>query len=166
MHATEIPIATPCGADWRSMKPTDNKRFCDSCRKHVHDLSAMTKEEARAVLASPPVEGLCVRYLHDVHGDIVFQQGPIAPTLLVRAKRFAMVAAAAALPMAMAACGGGATGSPPPLMGAVACPVPPIPTPSASASAIAPEVLIPAMGAPPAIAPSAAPSAAPLAPTP
>jgi hypothetical protein len=155
MHATEVPIATPCGADWRTMKPTDNKRFCDSCKKHVHDLSAMTSAEARAVLASPPVEGLCVRYLHDAHGDIVFQQAPIAPTLLVRAKRMARVAAIAALPMAMAACAAGATtGSPPPVMGAVACPVP-----SASASAIAPEVLVPMMGAPPAMVPQTAPSA-------
>ncbi len=156
MHANEIPIATPYGADWRTMKPTDNKRFCDACKKHVHDLSAMTQDEARAVLASPPVEGLCVRYLHDAHGDIVFQ--PIAPTFLVRAKRLAMMAAAAALPMAMAACGGGAS-NPPPMMGAVACPTPPIPEPSASASAVAPEVLIPTMGAPPAQVPQAAPSA-------
>jgi hypothetical protein len=157
MHASEIPIASPCGADWRTMKPTDTKRFCESCQKHVHDLSAMTRDEARAVLASPPVEGLCVRYLHDAHGDIVFRQGPIAPTLLVRAKRLATAAAAAALPLAMAACAGNATtGSPPPMMGAVACPAPPMP----SASAVAPEPLIPRMGD---VAPPSAP--APIAPS-
>jgi hypothetical protein len=156
MHASDIPIATPCGADWRTMKPTDTKRFCDACKKHVHDLSAMTKAEARAVLASPPIEGLCVRYLHDVHGDIVFQQGPIAPTLLVRAKRMAMVAAAAALPMTMAACG--TFGRPQPTMGD---PLPAMPAPSASASAVAPDALSPMMGDVSPAMPETAPSATP-----
>jgi hypothetical protein len=155
MHAREIPISTPCGADWRTMKPSDTKRFCDTCKKHVHDLSAMTRGEAQAVLASPPVEGLCVRYLRDAHGDIVFRQGPIAPTLLVRARRIALVAAAAALPMAMAACG--TMGSPRPTMGS---PVPTTPNPSASASADAPDTLVPMMGevVAPAVAPSSTPS--------
>jgi hypothetical protein len=155
MHATEIPIASPCGADWRMMKPTDTKRFCDSCQKHVHDLSAMTKAEARAVLASPPLAGLCVRYIHDAHGDIVFRQGPIAPTLLVRAKRIAIVAAAAAFPIAMTACG---AAPPPHSMGS------PLPTAPAtavpSASAVAAEPLTPMMGG------MASPSMAPVAPAP
>jgi hypothetical protein len=156
MNVSEVPVASPCGADWRTMKPTDTKRFCDACKKHVHDLSAMTKSEARAVLASPPVEGLCVRYLHDAHGDIVFRQGPIAPTLLVRAKRMATFAAAAALPMAMAACG--TMGRPQPTMGA---PLPAMPAPSASASGVAPEVLIPVMGDVAPATPEAVPSATP-----
>jgi hypothetical protein len=147
MRTSEIPILSPCSADWRTMKPQDRKRFCDSCKKHVHDLSAMTSAEARAVLASPPLEGLCVRYLHDAHGDIVFQADPIPPTFLVRAKR---LAAYAALPVAMAACTVGRA-TPPPVMGAPACPFPPPPASAASASgAVAPE-LIPVMGEPPAV---------------
>jgi hypothetical protein len=35
----------------------------------VHDLSTMTSVEARSLLASPPTEGLFVRYLYDTHGE-------------------------------------------------------------------------------------------------
>ena len=138
MRATEIPIASPCGADWRTMKPSDTKRFCDTCQKHVHDLSAMTPEGARALLASPPTEGLCVRYLHDAHGDVVFRAAPLPAGMLVRAKRLATAAAAVAWPMALAACSSPMNEMPEPMMmGAVACPMPPPPAPSASASASA-----------------------------
>jgi hypothetical protein len=109
MLSNEIPIASPCGADWRTMKPSDSKRFCDACNKHVHDLSSMTESEARAVLASPKAEGLCVRYLHDAYGDIVFRPVPIPPSLLVRARRVAVSAAgvaALAMPMTLVACMG------------------------------------------------------------
>ncbi len=139
MRATEITIETPCGQDWQSMKPGDQKRFCGECKKHVHDLSAMSRAEARDVLESRPTEGLCVRYLYDAHGDIVFRDAPIPASFLSRAKR---LAAAAALPMSLAACSGAMGETPPPpmpMMGAVACPMPeippqPPPTPSASAA--------------------------------
>jgi hypothetical protein len=141
MHATDLSIASPCGADWRAMKPSDKKRFCDTCRKHVHDLSAMPEDEARAVLASPPLEGLCVRFLYDAHGDVVFRPREIvAPSLLVRAKRLATYAVAAAFPVALTACMGAAAPAPPVMMGAVACPMPPTPSenpPDVSASALA-----------------------------
>jgi hypothetical protein len=143
MRATDIQIETPCGQDWQSMKPGDRKRFCGDCKKFVHDLSSMTRAEAREVLHSKPAEGLCVRYLYDAHGDVVFRD-TIPATFLSRAKRIAAVAAAAALPMSLAACSGGlgepAQPPPMPMMGAVACPMepPPPPTPSGSASALAP----------------------------
>ena len=90
------------------MKPADmKKRFCDECELHVHDLSAMTKREARAVLAS---EGLCIRYLYDQHGAVVFSDDArlVAPSALVRAKRFVQGAMAVALPMTLTACIGAA----------------------------------------------------------
>ncbi len=140
MQATEIAIETPCGQDWQSMKPGDRKRFCGECKKHVHDLSSMSRAEAREVLQSRPTEGLCVRYLYDAHGDVVFRDAPIPASFLSRAKR---IAAAAALPMSLAACSGSMGETPPPpmpMMGSIACPMPepppqPEPPPSASASA-------------------------------
>jgi hypothetical protein len=132
MRATDISINSPCGADWTTMKPSDNKRFCDTCKKHVHDLSAMTKDEAHAVLASPPLEGLCVRFLHDAYGDVVFQpERTLPPSLLVRARRLASYAVVAAIPVGLTACMGARVEAPAPMMGAVACPLPPPPAPSA-----------------------------------
>jgi hypothetical protein len=112
MNKNEIPIASPCGQDWRSMKPGQKGRYCDACKKTVHDLSAMTRREARALLAAPPTEGLCVRYLYDAHGDIAFRDTVPAGSL-VRAKRALAAAAALALPMSLAACMGAAV--PPPV---------------------------------------------------
>jgi hypothetical protein len=152
MRANDIPIASPCTVDWRTMKPSDTKRFCETCKKHVHDLSSMTKVDARALLASPPTEGLCVRYLFDARGEIVFR--PIPATMLSRAKRFATAAAAVSLPMAIAACSGAVNDIPQPTMGVVACPLPLPPEASPDAAADVPtpppqEIL----GEPPALPP-------------
>jgi hypothetical protein len=147
MRATDIHIESPCGADWQSMKPGDRKRFCDACKKHVHDLSAMSKDEAREVLSSPPTEGLCVRYLYDAHGDVVFRDTPMPASFLSRAKRFA----ALTLPMGLAACSGAMADTPPPpvpMMGAVACPMPD-PPPAPTGSAIAPTPPTPSASADP-----------------
>ena len=103
MRRDDIRIESPCGMDWAGMKPADAKRrFCDTCKMHVHDLSSMTRGEAKALLASAETEGLCIRYLYDQHGDVVFTDS------LVRAKRFVAGALAVALPMTLTACMGAA----------------------------------------------------------
>jgi len=71
MDRNDIPIPTPCRADWDTMSAGD--RWCAECQKHVHDLSAMTSDQARALLTGPETEGLCVRYLCDTSGVVVFQ---------------------------------------------------------------------------------------------
>jgi hypothetical protein len=114
MNRTEIPIASPCNADWSTMTLADRGRFCGACRKVVRELRQMTEVEARALLASPPTEGLCVRYVHDATGEILFRHDDLVPVgkLLRRA---AVVALAAVLPLGSAACMGAApalTGSP------------------------------------------------------
>jgi hypothetical protein len=69
------------------------------------------------------------------HGEIVFQGAPLAPRMLVRAKRIAGSAAAAMLPLAFAACSSSIGESEPlvrPTMGAISCPLPPPDPPDAS----------------------------------
>jgi hypothetical protein len=127
MNRTDLPIASPCTADWTTMTLADRGRFCGQCRKVVRELAQMTEAEARAMLASPPTEGLCVRYVHDATGEIVFRPDVVPLARLVRVKRAAVAAlAAASLPLAVAGCMGAAP-SPPMMMGAVA----PTPVPSA-----------------------------------
>jgi hypothetical protein len=90
------------------MTKEGQKRFCDSCKKHVHDLSSMSLPQARALLAAPSTDGLCVRYLYDETGTIQFKptDALVKPSALVRARKFVAGAAALAIPLSLNACMG------------------------------------------------------------
>ncbi|MEL6341731.1 MAG: hypothetical protein AAFV53_01265 [Myxococcota bacterium] len=96
MKRDDVQIPSPCSADWSEMTGDDARRFCDQCAKHVHDLSAMTEPEAKALLKTASSAGeLCVRYTVGADQTITFRKN--------RARRLAtagMVAAglAAAIP--------------------------------------------------------------------
>ncbi|HEV7858661.1 MAG TPA: ankyrin repeat domain-containing protein [Pyrinomonadaceae bacterium] len=64
-----INIPAPCSADWDSMKGNDQVRFCSQCSLSVHNLSAMTRKEARKVVAASGGK-LCVRYYKKPNGRI------------------------------------------------------------------------------------------------
>lgn len=70
MKSSDVPIPEPCGEDWAGMTGDERRRFCARCDQHVHDLSAMTETEARAVVATPEV---CVRYTVDPDDHIRFR---------------------------------------------------------------------------------------------
>jgi hypothetical protein len=112
MLKREIPIVTPCGADWSTMAPAEAKRrLCVECNKHVHDVSAMSEAEARDAIAGGTA---CVRYLYDRDGNVLFGAPPegarIVPAsaLLAKNARTKWLAAAAmiAAPLVFEACGG------------------------------------------------------------
>jgi hypothetical protein len=63
-----LHIPEPCTADWDAMRGDAKRRFCGSCSKHVHDLSAMTRPEARRVLDQGSV---CVRFQQDQAGNVL-----------------------------------------------------------------------------------------------
>jgi hypothetical protein len=148
MNRTDLPIATPCTVDWTTMTLADRGRFCGQCKKVVRELAQLTETEARSLLASPPTEGLCVRYVHDTTGEIVFRPDVMPVGRLARVRRAAAVAlAAASLPLAAAGCMGAAPmpppvmGAPPETMGAVTMGTPPEPVaptpPAPSANPVA-----------------------------
>jgi hypothetical protein len=101
MRSTDIRIEDPCEEDWGAMRPEDGRRFCDRCTKHVHDLSSMTEAQAREVLARKEDRRVCVRYLHDDQGRIVFRQPDVVPVTSLSRRD---VRPAAALAVALAAC--------------------------------------------------------------
>ena len=41
MNRSEIPIASPCSADWSTMTLADRGRFCGQCRKVVRELAQL-----------------------------------------------------------------------------------------------------------------------------
>lgn len=78
MHRAQLPILNPCSEDYAAMDGPAQRRFCDRCDKHVHDLSAMTEPEAKALLdGRAPGQRLCVRYRCGTDGRIAFR-----PTVL------------------------------------------------------------------------------------
>ncbi|PRQ07286.1 hypothetical protein [Enhygromyxa salina] len=74
MSRLHLPIKDPCHENWDAMsREGEGRRFCESCTKHVHDLSAMTERKARSVLADESAKGrVCVRYTADTAGNINF----------------------------------------------------------------------------------------------
>jgi hypothetical protein len=75
----------------------DAQRFCGVCVKNVHDLSALTEPQARAVLADESTKGrMCVRYKADRDGNIKFKAETVTATSLWR-----MTLAAAGMTLAL-----------------------------------------------------------------
>lgn len=111
MHRDDVPITTPCGADWSDMTAVDARaRLCASCNKVVHDLSAMDERDVRRTVSAGPV---CVRYLYDAHGRVLFgapEGATVVPAsaLLSKAARnkWLRAAALAATAIVFEACGG------------------------------------------------------------
>jgi hypothetical protein len=103
MKTGELPIKSPCDVDWATMDPRKTGRFCGDCKKVVQDLSSMREADARKRVAAAP-EGLCIRYLHDEHGNIWFKDTPLvsAGSLL---RKSASLAALALMPMLTACMG-------------------------------------------------------------
>jgi hypothetical protein len=62
-----IQVEAPCTVDWESMHGDDRVRFCSYCQRHVHNLSAVTEDEA-ARLICDQADRLCVRFSRDAKG--------------------------------------------------------------------------------------------------
>jgi len=89
-----ISVATPCTEDWNAMTGDAKRRFCGSCRLHVHDLSAMTRDEAESLLRT--AEGrTCVRFRRRPDGRVVTKDCLTVRDRLRRRARRVRIAAAA-----------------------------------------------------------------------
>lgn len=101
MTTAPIPLEL-CPRRYAEMKRKgETSRYCDECRKSVYDLSAMTRAEAVALLASSC--DLCVRYLYDLRGRPVHRPSG-------KKRVWLAVAAMAAAPLLIEACGGAPRG--------------------------------------------------------
>jgi hypothetical protein len=63
-----LDVPNPCTVPWRSMTGSQQVRFCTQCRKNVYNLSAMTADEAEAILATGSP---CVRFYRRGDGTVV-----------------------------------------------------------------------------------------------
>ncbi|MEO8028739.1 MAG: carboxypeptidase-like regulatory domain-containing protein [Bryobacteraceae bacterium] len=90
-HVLEnLRVETPCQADWNEMTGDRRARFCDHCQKSVHDVSAMTREDAAALLASG--EKVCVRFSRDAAGAMMTADS--GSYVLLQRRTFAAILAA------------------------------------------------------------------------
>lgn len=116
MDRASLTLAFPCTADFSRMREVPGGRHCDDCDKVVHDLSSMSEADAREVLRSQPPDRVCVRYVYEPDGRVVFGGVPrgvaIVPEHALSRKwkhTLALAAAAAAtsaVAMLIEACGG------------------------------------------------------------
>ncbi len=73
MRSNQLPIDSPCHESWEAMDGDAERRFCGVCQKHVHNLSAMRHDDARALLAESAGTNLCVRYSAETDGSLRFR---------------------------------------------------------------------------------------------
>ncbi|MFO0740062.1 MAG: hypothetical protein U0270_29455 [Labilithrix sp.] len=65
-------IATPCSMQWDDLQGHDErKRFCRSCKKHVYNVSSLTKDEAEAFLHEQLGRDVCVFFYRRADGTIM-----------------------------------------------------------------------------------------------
>jgi hypothetical protein len=80
-----LPIARPCDASFAAMEGDAQRRHCAECDKHVHDLSARTEDEARALLRAARGTTLCVRFARDALGNVRFRSAALAAAVSLAA---------------------------------------------------------------------------------
>ena len=101
-----LRIASPCKAPWENMDGDDRVRFCRECNRNVYNLTAMTRREARRVIAER--EGrLCVRFYQRRDGTVLTSDCPVGAKrsfLLGGVRAAAAVVAVAAGVKALSAC--------------------------------------------------------------
>jgi hypothetical protein len=68
-----IHVASPCGARWADMIGDDRVRHCAQCNLCVHNLTAMNRQEAEAVLARLADGRVCARFWKRTDGTVLTQ---------------------------------------------------------------------------------------------
>lgn len=66
----QVRVGEPCPADWEAMRGDERVRFCEGCRRHVHNLSAMTRDEAERLVCEAAGR-LCVRFQPSPAGGVL-----------------------------------------------------------------------------------------------
>lgn len=99
----DLRVASPCSADWASMRGSEAARFCDQCEKHVYDLTVMTPDEVVETIEAN--EGkFCGRLYRRLDGRVLTDDCPVGlARAMRRAKRSGYLAVAWAVGLAASA---------------------------------------------------------------
>jgi len=122
----QIRVASPCNARWQDMTGDERARFCGQCRKHVYNLSVMTRAQIETLVREK--EGkFCGRFYQRADGRLLTADCP-SRLRRVRSRLAQLGGALCALLFSLAGCSPKQTNSPPGhgadpvLMGEVAVP--------------------------------------------
>ena len=105
MSKQTILFPEPCHEDWDQMKPKGRAKFCESCSKHVHDLTNYTPEEAEHLLTGSDTPA-CVRASILPDGQVLTR-----PSLVGRILTAAVVTPAIAAALTSSVMANSSTGS-------------------------------------------------------
>jgi hypothetical protein len=92
----ELAVSNPCTGSWDDMTGTIRQRHCELCKKHVHDVAAMTPLQIELLVAKTGGD-LCARLTRRPNGSLV----TLEPT--ASHAHFATLALSVALAIAPAA---------------------------------------------------------------
>ena len=75
-HLDRLSITSPCPKRWEELTGEGTTRFCSSCELHVHDLSAMAREEAEALVEDKRTRGerLCATFVPSPEGGAMSRE--------------------------------------------------------------------------------------------
>ncbi len=90
-----VGVASPCHARWEDMTGDERTRHCAECNLRVHNISAMTRDDAEALLRASAGDRLCIRLYRRTDGTILTQDCPVGLARVRVAARRAVAKVAA-----------------------------------------------------------------------
>lgn len=97
-------IKTPCPMRWNDMRGDAATRFCDHCKLHVQNLSALSRRGAADVVRRSRSEHVCVTYTYRSDGSMLTRTDLFRERLTSPFRRILSWCLAAFVPLAVGAC--------------------------------------------------------------
>ena len=86
-----VGVASPCHARWEEMTGDERVRHCAACNLRVHNISAMSRDDAEALLQAGAGDRLCVRLFRRADGTILTKDCPVGLARVRAGARRALV---------------------------------------------------------------------------
>ena len=86
-----VGVASPCHARWEEMTGDERVRNCAECNLRVHNISAMSRDDAEALLQASVGDRLCIRLYLRSDGTILTKDCPVGLARVRGAARRALV---------------------------------------------------------------------------
>jgi hypothetical protein len=87
----QIHVASPCTVRWEDMPGDNRTRRCEQCNLNVHNISALTRDEAEQVLQGLAHGRVCGWFYRRADGTILTQDCPVGLAKIRAKARRAMV---------------------------------------------------------------------------